>query len=237
MTRPRGASSAADPIRVQTRFERFPASIKGAFVMAGADGNPHVVKIESAVVVRVPGGPVKPVPVEERTMDVAPSRDLFVPFEVGVTELEPGWYRLMAGVRVDGAKSWDFHSRPFTIPWPRNDVRRGSLPVDRTITVDRVSFVVERVELGSDSSIVIWRKKSQKAPDIDEGSAGDAVVLADGTELPLVPVVPGTRAFEPRLPGERRTVSYPVPREARRLEVVVRFGSGSRSQPVPVQLL
>jgi len=237
MTPMRGASSSAEPIRVQTRFERYPASIKGAFVMAGADGNPHGVKIERAEVVRVPGGPAKPVPVEERAMDVAPARDLFVPFEVGVTELEPGWYRLVSAVRVDAAQVWDFQSRPFTIPWPRNDVRRGSLPVDKTITVDRVSFLVERVELGSDASVVVWRKKSPKASDAGEGAEGEAIVLADGAELPLVPVVPGTRAFEPRLPGERRTVSYPVPRQARRLQVVVRLISGSRSQPVPVQLL
>src|SRR6266545_2771892 len=190
MTPMRGASSSAEPIRVQTRFERYPASIKGAFVMAGADGNPHGVKIERAEV-----------------------------------------------VRVDAAQVWDFQSRPFTIPWPRNDVRRGSLPVDKTITVDRVSFLVERVELGSDASVVVWRKKSPKASEAGEGAEGEAIVLADGAELPLVPVVPGTRAFEPRLPGERRTVSYPVPREARRLEVVVRLVSGSRSHPVPVHLL
>jgi len=237
MTPMRGASSSVEPIRVQTRFERFPASIKGAFVMAGADGNPHAVKIERAEVIRVPGGPSKPVPVEERAMDVAPARDLFVPFEVGVTDLEPGWYRLVSAVRVDAAQVWDFQSRPFTIPWPRNDVRRGSYPVDRTITVDRVAFLVERVELGSDASVVVWRKKSQKAEKAGGGGEGEAIVMADGAELPLVPVVPGTRAFEPGLPGERRTVSYPVPRQARRLEVVLRLVSGSRSQSVPVQLL
>jgi len=229
-------ATPAEPIRVQTRFERFPASIKGAFVMAGADGFPHAVHIERAQVVRVPGGPAKPVPIEERMMDVAPARDLFVPFEVGVAELEPGWYRLDSAVRVDGAQVWDFHSRPFTIPWPRNDVRRGSLPVDKTVSVDRVSFLVERVELGSDACVVVWRRKSQKA-EAEEETAGHALVVADGAELPLVPVVPGTRAFEPRAPGERRTVSYPVPRQARRLEVVLHLASGSRSEPVPVPLL
>src|SRR5436309_4540026 len=186
-----GARSSTDPIRVQTRFERFPASIKGAFVMAGADGNPHGVKIEHAEVVRVPEGPAKPVPIEDRAMDVAPARDLFVPFEVAVTDLEPGWYRVVSAVRVDAAQVWDFQSRPFTIPWPRNDVRRGSLSVDRTIAVDRVSFVVERVELGSDAAVVVWRRKSQKPAPPDEAEPGEAILLADGTELPLVPVVPG----------------------------------------------
>ena len=109
--------------------------------------------------------------------------------------------------------------------------------MDKTITVDRISFLVERVELGSDASVVVWRRKSQKPAPPDEAEPGEAIVLADGTELPLVPAVPGTRAFEPRLPGERRTVSYPVPRQARRLEVVVRLESGSRSEPVPVPML
>src|SRR5207247_10733978 len=91
MTPIRSASSSVEPIRVQTRFERFPASIKGAFVMAGADGNPHAVKIERAEVVRVPDGPSKPVPVEERARDVAPARGLFVRFQGGVPGFEPAW--------------------------------------------------------------------------------------------------------------------------------------------------
>ena len=131
------ASVGDVPIRVQTRFERFPASIKGAFVMAGADGNPHVVRIESADVVRSPGGVVKPVPLEDRQLDVAPARDLFVPFEVAVVEMEPGWYRLTTSVRVDGGRVWGFESRPFTIPWPRNDVRRGTVVVGRSVLADR----------------------------------------------------------------------------------------------------
>jgi hypothetical protein len=154
-----------------------------------------------------------------------------------VIELEPGWYRLVSAVRVDGARVWDFQSRPFTIPWPRNDVRRGSLVVDKTVTVDRNSFVVERIELGPDASVVVWRRKSEKAARDEEATAGDAVVVADGSELPLVPLAPGIRAFEPRAPGERRSVSYPVSRQTHRLEVIVRLTSGSQSPPVPVQLL
>lgn len=228
-----------EPIRVQTRFERFPASIKGAFVMAGADGNPHAVHIEAAHLVRVPGGPVKTVPLEDRPLDVAPARDLFVPFEVGVTDVEPGWYRLESSVRVDGGHVWTFEGRPFTIPWPRNDVRRGVHMVGQRTSAGGTDYEIERVELGADAAVVVWRVEGEaEAPASSTGPpAGVAVLVADGVELPPVPPVPGSKAFEPRQPGERRSVTYPVPRGTRQLQVLIKPSSGKASTPVPVPLL
>ena len=230
------ASVGDVPIRVQTRFERFPASIKGAFVMAGADGNPHVVRVESADVVRSPGGVVKPVPLEDRQLDVAPARDLFVPFEVAVVEMEPGWYRLTTSVRVDGGRVWGFESRPFTIPWPRNDVRRGTVVVGRSVLAGTSTFLVDRIELGADASIVVWRPDPRKGEAAQEETAGEAILLADGDRLDAVPGGASSRAFAPRVPGERRSVSYPVPKGTTKLEVVVYLGEGSRSEPLPVSL-
>jgi hypothetical protein len=220
------------PVRVQTRFERFPASIKGAFVMAGADGNPHAVVVESAEVVRIPGGAVKAVPVENRQLNVAPSRDLFVPFEVPVMDLEPGWYQLVSSVKVDGGRTWTFEGRPFTIPWPRNDVRRGTFVVGERVSAGGERVEVERVELGPDAAVVVWR--GAEASDPPEGVA---VLVADGQELPVVPSARGSKAFDPRLPGERRSVSYPVPRSTRSLEVVIRLAGGDSAGPVPIPLL
>jgi hypothetical protein len=237
VTAPRSDPGSEErPVRVQTRFERFPTSIKGAFVMAGADGNPHAIRIEDAQVVRVPGGPVKPIPLEDRQLDVAPSRDLFVPFEVGVMDLEPGWYQLVSSVRVDGGRMWTFEGRPFTIPWARNDVRRGVLPVGKKASTGGIQFEVDRVELTADAAIVVWRVAGRAS---DEGAepTASAVLMADGQELSAVPPVPGSRAFEPRQPGELRSVSYPVPRSARTLEVVIRPNRGKASAPVPVSLL
>jgi hypothetical protein len=230
MTR-RSAMEEERPIRVQTRFERFPASIKGAFVMAGADGNPHAVLIESAEVVRIPGGAVRTVPVEDRQLNVAPSRDLFVPFEVPVMDLEPGWYQLVSSVKVDGGRAWTFEGRPFTIPWPRNDVRRGTFVVGERVSAGKEHVEVERVELGPDAAVVVWRgAEASEAPD------GVAVLVADGEELPGVPSARGSKAFDPRLPGERRSVSYPVPKATRTLQVVIRLAGGAASGAVPVPL-
>ena len=53
------APGEGPPIALRTRFERFPASIKGAFVLQGADGNPHTVRLESARIARIPGGTSK----------------------------------------------------------------------------------------------------------------------------------------------------------------------------------
>jgi len=234
------ARSAGDeePIRVQTKFERFPASIKGAFVMAGADGNPHAIHIETAQVIRIPGGPAKPVPLEDRHLDVAPSRDLFIPFEVPVMDLDPGWYQFVSAVKVDGARVWTFQSRPFTIPWPRNDVRRGAMAVGERISAEGMEFEVERVELGADAAVVVWRD-AEGDPDLAAASAPEAaaVLFADGVELAAVPPFEGSRAFEPRQPGERRSVSYPVPKATRSLEVMIRLSPTKASPRLSVPLI
>jgi hypothetical protein len=222
------------PVRVQTRFERFPASIRGAFVLAGADGDPHAVHIVSAGLLRIGEGSTKPVPLEDRQLNVAPSRDLFVPFEVAVTDLEPGWYRLVSSVRVDGGRVWDFEGRPFTIPWPRSDVRRGVLSVERRTSAGGREYEIDRVELGSDAAVVVWRGPEESA---GREPGGQAVLIADGVPLAEVPAIPGSKLSEPRVAGERRSVSYPVPRTTGRLEIVIRPASGKASKPVPVAIV
>jgi hypothetical protein len=226
-----------EPIRVQTKFERFPASIKGAFVMAGADGNPHAIHIESAQVIRVPGGPAKPVPLEDRQLDVAPSRDTFIPFEVPVTDLGPGWYQFVSAVKVDGARVWTFKSRPFTIPWPRNDVRRGAMVVGGRVSAGGTEFEVDRVELGADAAVVVWREAEADPSPEATASEASAILLADGVELAAVPPFEGSRAFEPRQPGERRSVTYPVPRATRSLEIMIRLSPTRASTRLTVPLV
>jgi hypothetical protein len=227
-----------EPIRVQTKFERFPASIKGAFVMAGADGNPHAIHIESAQVIRIPAGPAKPVPLEDRHLNVAPSRDMFIPFEVPVMDLDPGWYQFVSAVKVDGARVWTFLSRPFTIPWPRNDVRRGAMVVGERVSAEGMEFEVERVELGADAAVVVWRE-AEGDPDPTAAAAPEAaaILLADGVELAAVPPFEGSRAFEARQLGERRSVSYPVPKGTRSLEVMIRLSPTKVSPHLTVPLV
>jgi hypothetical protein len=235
------------PIHVDTRYERFPASIRGAFVMRGADGNPHAVRIEEARIGRLPAGPGRPFPVETRIVDVAPSRDLFVPFEAPIAEVEPGWYALESTMKVDGARSFEFASRPFTVPWPRSDVRRGTVALDQTVRIGKRDVRIERVEMGSDAASVVWSTATGGAGGVAGvagpagGSAGDAppgeaMLIADGEPLALLPPqVERSGRLESLASGEVRTVSYPVPRATRSLAVVVRVGSG-RSGPIPIPL-
>src|SRR5262249_18664200 len=144
--------TSGDPLQVKTRFERFPASIKGAFVMQGADGNPHGVRIASAWIARLPAGPRLPVPVEDQMVDVAPARDLFVPLEAASSDLGPPWYAIESTMRVAGGRSYEFSSGPFVVPWPKGEGRRGPTRLDRRVRLADRSFVLDRLELGPDSA-------------------------------------------------------------------------------------
>jgi hypothetical protein len=227
------------PVQVQIRFERFPASIKGAFVLRGGDGDPHAVQFDWARVTRIPAGPAKPVTLEDRMLDVAPIRDLFVPFEVAVVEMEPSWYVVESSLRVDGGRSYTYSGRPFTIPWPRSDIRRGTVPLSKSVRVAGVAFHVERVELGWDSAAILWQPpggvdepKTKDAP----GRDAEAILRADRVALEPLPDAVGSRLTEPRGPGERRTLTYPVMRSATSLDLLVRLRSGEASDPLPLKL-
>jgi hypothetical protein len=231
--------SESMPVQAQIRFERFPASIKGAFVLRGGDGDPHAVQFDWARVARIPAGPAKPITLEDRMLDVAPIRDLFVPFEVAVVEMEPSWYVVESSLKVDGGRSYTYSGRPFTIPWPRSDIRRGMVPVSKTVRVAAVEFHVERVQLGWDSAAVLWQTpggadeaESKDAPRRDAG----AILRADGVELEPLPDQVGSRLSEPRTPGERRTLTYPVMRSANSLELLMKLRSGEVSDPLPIKL-
>jgi len=54
---------------LRARFERFPATVKGAFVVRGEDTYPHQVVFHEARVVRVPGPGSMPIPLGARTGD------------------------------------------------------------------------------------------------------------------------------------------------------------------------
>ena len=227
------------PVQVQTRFERFPVSIKGAFVLKGGDGDPHAVTFDWARVVRLPEGPTRSISLEDRQLDVAPNRDLFVPFEVPVADMEPSWYALESSLRVDGGRSYTYSGRPFTIPWPRSDVRKGTIPVGKTVRVGGRSFHVERVELGWDSTAVMWHPE-EEGPKADggkrSGAEARALLMADGAEVERLPDESGSKLSEPRAPGERRSVAYPLMRSAGSLQIVMQLPSGEASEPLSVQI-
>jgi hypothetical protein len=70
----------SDPISVRARFERFPATVKGAFILRGEDANPHQVVVGIARVSALGTGGTSPVQMAPVTLDDVPHREVFVPF-------------------------------------------------------------------------------------------------------------------------------------------------------------
>jgi hypothetical protein len=139
-------------ISVRARFERFPATVKGAFILRGEDGDPHQVELRGGTVVGLGSAVRVPMPVPPASLDVAPRRDVFVPFEVPLGELEPGWYTLEADLEVDGVPEAFDGGRRFSVPWPRATVRRGQVKIDRQLDVGDTRVRVEQLDLGGDSA-------------------------------------------------------------------------------------
>ena len=120
----------SEDVSVRARFERFPATVKGAFVVRGEDRDPHQIVFHEARVVRVPGPGGSPVAIAGVTLDVPPHKDLFVPFEFPIGELDPGWYDLEAIVDIDGNPRTMSGGRRFCVPWPRSAVRSATVRMD-----------------------------------------------------------------------------------------------------------
>ena len=103
-------------VSIRAHFERFPATLKGAFVLRGEDPDPHQVRIESARVAEMGGRAGQAMAVEPVTLDVAPHLDSFVPFEVPLLDLGPGWYRLESTSSSTGTPAW---CTPARVSWSR----------------------------------------------------------------------------------------------------------------------
>jgi len=215
------------PVDLTIRFDQFPATVKGAFVLRGADGNPHAAELATCSVQRIPQGPAKPIPVGDVHVNVAPGRDLFVPFEVGVADLDPGWYLIRSALRVDAGRTWTFGSRGFVMPWPREAVRRGVVRAGRTVRVGGLDVLLESVDMRPDCAVVTLGR-----PD-PSGSADmpPMIVSLTAGEATLDAVPAEARPFGPRPepPGRWRFAFYPVPRGADRLTVLIRSGDAART--------
>jgi len=142
----------SEPISVRARFERFPATVKGAFLLRGEDANPHQVVLHRARVTSMGPGGSSDVPLAPVTLDVVPHRDVFIPFELSVSELDPGWYTLVCEVDVDGLPATYDGGRRFSVPWPRATVRRGVVKVGQSVPVGDSTVHVEQLDCGGDSA-------------------------------------------------------------------------------------
>src|SRR5205085_10973813 len=118
---------------------------------------------EWGVVARMPQGAAMEVPVEPVPLGVGPHRDLFLPFEATIVELEPGWYVVRSEVSIDGAARQEQDGPPFVVPWPRGVMRAGPVAVASRVELPTGSVWIERLELRTDRVEVLWRHERPSA--------------------------------------------------------------------------
>jgi hypothetical protein len=211
------AGCMGERVSIRAHFERFPATVKGAFVLKAADRDPHQVRIDAARVREMSGLGAFPIGLEPVTLDVAPNLDLFVPFEFAITELAAGWYDLECDVAIDGDPENVRPPKRFAVPWPRATVRRGNLKVDKTARVEGGPKVhVEQVECGGDTTRVAYSVSPAEDVRIR--------LSVDDTPLPIL-----ESEFDQET-GSGRITAYPLMRTNSRLTIDV------RGFPAPMEL-
>ena len=210
------------PISMRARFERFPATVKGAFIFRGEDADPHQVVVSEARVAALGSGGSSPLPMPPVTLDVVPHRDLFVPFEFPVTELDPGWYTVVCDLEVDGTASTLDGGNRFSVAWPRATVRRGSVKVDERMRLGGGIVTVEQLECSSDSIRI----------DLIVEPPSELIVklTADGRRLHILDV-----EFDEST-GRGRVTAYPLLRSDEVLTIAVKGRGRGADASVDVTL-
>jgi len=203
-------------VSIRAHFERFPATLKGAFVLRGDDADPHQVRIEAARIAELAGRAGQSMRVEPVTLDVAPHLDLFVPFEVPLLDLAPGWYRLELDVTIDGDAGVVHPGDRFVVAWPRGSMRRGSASIGRAIEAGATTVTILQVDCAPDGVRVSYEAPAQLGLSI----------AADDVMLPLV-----DEGFDEE--SRRGTVmTYPAAKTQLRLAITAR----GADRPIEIDL-
>ena len=213
---------AAEPISVRARFERFPATVKGAFIFRGEDSDPHQVVVGGARVSALGPGGSSPMPLAPVTLDVVPHRDVFVPFELPLADLEPGWYTLVCDVEVDGSPATFDGGRRFSVPWPRATVRRGQLKVGKRVRLGDQTVQVDQVDCSGDSIKVNLR--------IDPPGAVTLKLFAGGRRLRVLEM----EADE--VGGRAKATAFPLMRADEVLRIELRGRARGSEEAIEVPL-
>jgi len=201
-------------ISVKARFERFPATVKGAFVIRGEDADPHLVVLRAARALPVGASGARPIEMAPVTLDVVPHRDLFVPFEMPVSDLPPGWYGLECDADVDGTAAIFPGGKRFVVPWPRATVRRGTVRLDETLALEDVKASIEHVECGGESIRLHLVTEPPSPPTVR--------LSADGETLEVLEV-----EFDEDT-GRGKVTAYPIMRSHSKLRIEVGVGRTKR---------
>jgi hypothetical protein len=192
----------SDAVSVRAAYERFPVSVKGAFLLRGADGLPHQVRIESARAIECSGRGGRPIGLEEMVLEVAPTLDTFVPFEVSTMDLAAGWYQLECAVVIDGIPTVLHPGRPFAIAWPRSAIRRGTA----TIGKKAGGVALETLDCAGDNLRISFAADTVPALKLQ----------MDGAAHPVLEI-----EFDDAS-GQGRVIGYPALRSQQRLTIEIR---------------
>jgi hypothetical protein len=221
-----GTPGPAVPVTVGVVFERFPASIRGAVVVRGADPDPHQVGLVQAWVAEAHAWSrtTHPVAVDPVVVDLAPRAEVMIPFDVPLGAMRPGWYVVAAEVDVDGQERvrGPEDGKRFLVPWPGEQVRKGPVTADVAIRVPGSSgAVVERLVCKGDRAVVRWRHAPGEEPEF-----GELRVAAGSRKLPVL-----ESSHDPAT-GARTSVVHPVFKDDRRItfELDRRLVSGKPPQ-------
>ena len=183
--------------------------------MRGADGDPHQVRLDEAQAVELAGRGSVPMGIAAVTLEVAPTRDLFVPFEFPVVELPSGWYAIECRVAIDGSPETVRPGTRFAIPWPRGATRRDRVRLARAVEVGGEKVRLDELECKSDSLELRY-----------EGAEASFLLSADGTRVPVLDA-----AFDEET-GAGVVTAYPILKTQRVLSIAPK-GAGD---PVEVSL-
>ena len=210
----------SERVSVRARFERFPMTVKGAFILRGEDSDPHQVELRGGAVVGIGTSTRVAMPLAPASLDVVPHRDVFVPFEVPLSELDPGWYTLEAELEVDGTAGAFDGGRRFSVPWPRATVWRGQVKVDREVEVGSSRVRVEQLDCGGDSVKAHLR--------VEPPGPISVRMTADGDRIEVLEVE------QDETSGRAKVTTYPVLRTHERVTLEIHHGKATASVEIPL---
>jgi hypothetical protein len=184
--------------------------------MRGADGNPHQVRLEDARAVELAGLGSVSMGVSPATLEVAPNRDLFVPFEFLVAELSPGWYAIECEVAIDASPETVRPGARFAVPWPRGATRRDQVRVGRSVEVGGEKVLLDRLECRTDTIALHY-----------EGVEAAITLAADGARVPVLEA-----SFDVET-GSGSVTAYPLLKNHHVLTIGVRGAADPIDVPLP----
>ena len=186
--------------------------MKGALLVRGADGMPHQVRIQAAHAAELSGATPQPVGVESVVLEVSPTQETFVPFEVSTIDMAAGWYRLECDIIVDGDAEVIRPGDRFVIPWPRAAVRRGRVTIGTKIS----SVALETLECLGDTVRLAFAADAEPTLTLSVDGRRHTVLEQDFDEetgrgvLTAYPALRSNRTLTVQIKGEA-PVEVPLP--------------------------